>query len=648
MADNTKKLTYVIEVNDKGKVKIDNLTKGFVNAETAVKRLNTELVKATEDGLNPMINKTGLAGATMIELGRTISDLPYGIRGIANNLSQLSTLFITLITTSKGFKNGIDALLDTFSGPLGIIVVFQAVIALLDHLATNVSRTKEEVSGMATSVASAGSDLKILRDIVNENVVSQDELQRAVEEANKKYKDLNISIDENGKLTEESVRQINFKIAALERLAKATAFRKEIEDVYTEIVKNQVAEQNKLLEAEENKYASRLIRTTKAGVQRVRSEEELTEALKEKQDEIKKVFKEERDDLEKQLVALRAIIGEEGLLDEIFFGKGEGREDKRRKEKLLGFKKGYEGIFQDIDKEGNRIFVRRSEDVKNIYKTVAESGKDGVKELDEIGRRYDEWVERAEESAKAGISAIKEQAKQISEIFKSTQQSLAYLGNVFDSYNEARMEALKRERDYILHSGELSGAAQKKAIADLEKRELKAQERKIKQERDLFTIKQTLLIAEEIMKAKAYAAEQIRIANLAVEKGKATAQQIALDSAASLGAAGMSIGAFVKALGPYGIASFALSIGGIIASIVSARKKAQAAISALGAPSLGGGGGIGVEAPDFNVVGASPESQLAQSISAQQQKPLRAFIVHKDIKNANELERNIQNTSALG
>jgi len=648
MADNTKKLTYVIEVNDKGKVKIDNLTKGFVNAETAVKRLNTELVKATEDGLNPMINKTGLAGATMIELGRTISDLPYGIRGIANNLSQLSTLFITLITTSGGFKKGIDALLDTFSGPLGIIVVFQAVIALLDHLATNVSRTKEEVSGMATSVASAGSDLKILRDIVNENVVSQDELQRAVEEANKKYKDLNISIDENGKLTEESVRQINFKIAALERLAKATAFRKEIEDVYTEIVKNQVAEQNKLLEAEENKYASRLIRTTKAGVQRVRSEEELTEALKEKQDEIKKVFKEERDDLEKQLVALRAIIGEEGLLDEIFFGKGEGREDKRRKEKLLGFKKGYEGIFQDIDKEGNRIFVRRSEDVKNIYKTVAESGKDGVKELDEIGRRYDEWVERAEESAKAGISAIKEQAKQISEIFKSTQQSLAYLGNVFDSYNEARMEALKRERDYILHSGELSGAAQKKAIADLEKRELKAQERKIKQERDLFTIKQTLLIAEEIMKAKAYAAEQIRIANLAVEKGKATAQQIALDSAASLGAAGMSIGAFVKALGPYGIASFALSIGGIIASIVSARKKAQAAISALGAPSLGGGGGIGVEAPDFNVVGASPESQLAQSVSAQQQKPLRAFIVHKDIKNANELERNIQNTSALG
>jgi hypothetical protein len=33
------------------------------------------------------------------------------------------------------------------------------------------------------------------------------------------------------------------------------------------------------------------------------------------------------------------------------------------------------------------------------------------------------------------------------------------------------------------------------------------------------------------------------------------------------------------------------------------------------------------EAPDFNVVGASPESQLAQSVSAQQDKPVRAFVV---------------------
>ena len=103
MANKTNKLTYVVEVNDKGKVKIDGLTRSFVKADNAVKKLTADIKEqqvamagATKDGLNPMIDKTGLAGATLVELGRTISDFNYGIRGVANNLSQLSTLFITL------------------------------------------------------------------------------------------------------------------------------------------------------------------------------------------------------------------------------------------------------------------------------------------------------------------------------------------------------------------------------------------------------------------------------------------------------------------------------------------------------------------------------------------------------------------------
>ena len=39
MADKSKKILYTVEINDKGKIKIDNLTKGFVNASNAVKIL---------------------------------------------------------------------------------------------------------------------------------------------------------------------------------------------------------------------------------------------------------------------------------------------------------------------------------------------------------------------------------------------------------------------------------------------------------------------------------------------------------------------------------------------------------------------------------------------------------------------------------
>ncbi len=137
MADKTNKLTYVVEINDKGKVKIDNLTKGFVKADVALKSLNTELKNTTDKGLNPMIDKTGLAGATLIELGRTVSDLPYGFRGIANNLSQLSTLMTTLIMTTGGVKEGFESLTKAFKGPLGYIVVFQAVIAAIDYFSAS-------------------------------------------------------------------------------------------------------------------------------------------------------------------------------------------------------------------------------------------------------------------------------------------------------------------------------------------------------------------------------------------------------------------------------------------------------------------------------------------------------------------------------
>ncbi len=59
--------------------------------------------------------------------------------------------------------------------------------------------------------------------------------------------------------------------------------------------------------------------------------------------------------------------------------------------------------------------------------------------------------------------------------------------------------------------------------------------------------------------------------------------------------------------------------------------------------SLAGGGGDGanVEAPDFNVVGASPESQLAQTVSTSQKQPVRAFVVHKDIVDAGQVYENI-------
>ncbi len=144
MADN--KIQFTFEINDKGKVKVDGLTKSFVSLDNAVNKVSVDLKRQQAElgksntGLNNTISNAGLAGATLTELGRTISDSNYGIRGMANNLSQLSTLFITFVGKQK--KGGLAGVISAFKGlgaqlmgPLGIILAFQTLLAVFEGMA---------------------------------------------------------------------------------------------------------------------------------------------------------------------------------------------------------------------------------------------------------------------------------------------------------------------------------------------------------------------------------------------------------------------------------------------------------------------------------------------------------------------------------
>ena len=108
----------------------------------------------------------------------------------------------------------------------------------------------------------------------------------------------------------------------------------------------------------------------------------------------------------------------------------------------------------------------------------------------------------------------------------------------------------------------------------------------------------------------------------------------------------------MEQLGPAGIAAYAVAIGGVIATISSARKKARQQIQALSNQSVGVGGGGGgsaaVPPPAFNVVGATQTSQLAQTIAGAEDKPLRAYVVASDVTTAQELERSTIQGATIG
>ena len=58
-------------------------------------------------------------------------------------------------------------------------------------------------------------------------------------------------------------------------------------------------------------------------------------------------------------------------------------------------------------------------------------------------------------------------------------------------------------------------------------------------------------------------------------------------------------------------------------------------------PSAATGGAAQIQAPDFNVVGATAQSQLAETIAGAEARPTRAYVVGKDITTQQELDRNI-------
>ena len=53
-------------------------------------------------------------------------------------------------------------------------------------------------------------------------------------------------------------------------------------------------------------------------------------------------------------------------------------------------------------------------------------------------------------------------------------------------------------------------------------------------------------------------------------------------------------------------------------------------------------------APSFNIVGSDPQTQLAEAIGQQAQKPVKAFVVAGDVSTAQSLDRNIIQESSLG
>ena len=98
--------------------------------------------------------------------------------------------------------------------------------------------------------------------------------------------------------------------------------------------------------------------------------------------------------------------------------------------------------------------------------------------------------------------------------------------------------------------------------------------------------------------------------------------------------------------------------GYAIAQAIATGVAGFAAVKKIVAVQVPGGGGSGSSQtgslptaptpPAFNVVGASGETQLADAIGGQTQRPARAYVVSNDVTTAQELDRNIIEGASIG
>lgn len=218
------------------------------------------------------------------------------------------------------------------------------------------------------------------------------------------------------------------------------------------------------------------------------------------------------------------------------------------------------------------------------------------------------------------MEADKKAAERAAEITAFQKQQDTISGILKDSIVKNNEFAITAEQDV---NGKLKGILAKKADDDLKIEKLTT-EQKLDLASHAFG-NLTAIFGEESKAGKAAAIAQTTIETY---KG-ATAAYASL--------------AGIPVVGP--------ALGGIAAAAAVAAGLANVkAITAIGppvsAPSVASPRGAG--APAFNVVGTSPESQLAGVINQKDNTPVKAFVVSNEVTTAQSLERNIIEGATLG
>lgn len=256
MADNNNRINYKIFVDtDSGTASVRKLNGEIVAGAVPLDKLRSKFgnfaktvnaadfnkfnkgLKASTAELENANKQTGAATSATLEFGRVLSDAPYGIRGVANNVQQLASNLFFMgkqvdATTGKtiGFGGAMKQLGKNLLGPAGVLVAFQGFIALIDWMSNRTSKAEKQINTFNEALTENNlkvEKMKVLASIVNDNTASIET-----------QKDAMIDLKKLG--FDPAKKSLDEFIESQEKLAVVNASIKAVEDLLADVLKRRL------------------------------------------------------------------------------------------------------------------------------------------------------------------------------------------------------------------------------------------------------------------------------------------------------------------------------------------------------------------------------------------------------------------------
>ena len=446
-----------IKVDKQGNVELKSLEKGFdkikitaKQASQAAKQLGIHISKIKSSGtINVAANDfnklrkamsgasaaSGGATASVLELGRVVSDMPYGIRGVANNLQQLASNFAFMAKQAGGAGAALKAMGSALMGPLGILVAFQAVIAAIDYFSANIKKAENQMAKFnAEAITENVTKLHILKDALSDNNVALEDKISLLKKAGTEFEELNGFISDGAINMDAFSKTIDKMILKMSEVAFAKAVLAETQEVTQELVRTIAKGADGDLNLLERKAGELFSIFNPFGGDNM--------AAKRLGVDINKI-EEQRQRL---LDIMKTDAGSiKGIFAELIFGKedksGSGERTKMLKQQLLDFSK---LILDSYKKQALMLEENELEQMKIKQRY----------EREEIGRRRDMFLERQKQRYDDFMKKAKtdEERAQATKVWQDSQiqadseyyEALSALGIKHTAEKHVKMLELER------------------------------------------------------------------------------------------------------------------------------------------------------------------------------------------------------------